>query len=129
MSSFSAFSASSADGPDGWVDDWQDSLEERLARTRALAAKLHALTGRAAAAGGMVEVAVDSAGALVDLYLSEEVRRHSARWIAEQVLAASDAARADLARRAVAAAREDGDDETPEGRVLLTAFTDRLGSR
>ncbi|BBH66681.1 hypothetical protein ACTI_33660 [Actinoplanes sp. OR16] len=109
-----------------WVDSWQADLEERLARTRALAAKLHALTGSATAGGGLIEVAVDSAGALVDLYLTEEVRRHSARWIAEQILTASAAARADLAARAVRAAGEDGDDETPEGRALLTAFTDRL---
>ncbi|MEU4564353.1 YbaB/EbfC family nucleoid-associated protein [Actinoplanes sp. NPDC023936] len=117
---------SSPFGTDDWVDDWQAGLEERLARTRALAGKLHALTGTGTAGGDLVVVAVDSSGSLTGLHLSEDVRRHSARWIAEQVLAASEAARADLARRAAEVARQNGDDETAEGRVLLTAFTDRL---
>jgi hypothetical protein len=110
----------------GWIDDWQGELEERLARTRALATRLHALTGSASAGGGLISAEVGSSGALTGLYLAEEVRRHSARWIAEQVLAASAAARNELARRAVEVAHENGDDETAEGRVLLTAFTDRL---
>ncbi|MBB2941905.1 DNA-binding protein YbaB [Actinoplanes lutulentus] len=117
------------DDADRWVGDWQAGLEERLARTRALSTRLHALTGSAQSAGGLVEATVDSAGALTDLYLSDEVRRHSARWIAEQILTASEAARAELARQAVLVARANGDDETAEGRVLLTAFTDRLETR
>ncbi|BAL86479.1 hypothetical protein AMIS_12590 [Actinoplanes missouriensis 431] len=112
---------------DLWVDDWQAGLEERLARTRALAGRLHALTGTGTAGGDLVVVAVDSSGSLTGLQLSEEVRRHSARWIAEQVLAASEAARVDLARQAAEVAGQGGDDETAEGRVLLAAFTDRLG--
>ncbi|MEV6303290.1 YbaB/EbfC family nucleoid-associated protein [Actinoplanes sp. NPDC051861] len=93
------FDDGSLDEADRWVDDWQGRIEERIARAQALAARFNELTWIAHTGGGLVEVAVDSSGAIVSLHLDEEVRRHSARWIAEQVIEAVGAARADLARQ------------------------------
>jgi DNA-binding protein YbaB len=115
------------DAADQWVDDWQAKIEARLARTRALAANLRVITGTGRSADGLVEVTVDSAGALRALHLDDDVRRHSARWIADQVLAAALAARSDLGRRAAEAAEQSGDADTPEGRATLDALLARFG--
>jgi hypothetical protein len=74
-----------------------------------------------------VEVTVDSSGSLQDLHLDEDVRGHSARWIADQVLATARAARSDLARRAAEVAERSGDADSPEGRAVLAALTARFG--
>lgn len=118
--------SSALDEADHWVDDWHEKISARLAHTRALADRLGGLTGSARSGGGLVEVTVDSAGALDDLWLDDGVRRHSGRWIAEQVLAATRSARADLVRQADLAAQESGATDTAEGRALLTALTARL---
>ncbi len=115
------------DAADQWVDDWQAKIEARLARTRALAAELQRIAGTARSADGLVEVTVDSSGALRELHLDDDVRRHSGRWIADQVLSTARAARADLARRAADVAEQSGDADTPEGRATLAALTARLG--
>jgi DNA-binding protein YbaB len=115
------------DAADQWVDDWQAKIEARLARTRTLASNLQAIDGTARSSDGLVEVTVDSSGALRDLHLDEDVRRHSARWIADQVLSTARAARADLARRAAEVAEQSGDADTPEGRAMLAALTARFG--
>lgn len=117
------FDDASLDAADRWVDDWQVKIEERLARSRALAASLGAVAGTARSGDGLVEVTVDSSGALQELHLDEDVRGHSARWIAEQVLATARAARADLARRSIEVAEQSGDADS----AVLSALTARLG--
>lgn len=115
------------DAADEWVDDWQAKVEARLARTRALAADLQTIAGTARSPDGLVEATVDSSGALRGLRLDDDVRRHSARWIADQVLSTAHAARTDLARRATEIAERSGETDTPEGRAMLSALTARFG--
>jgi DNA-binding protein YbaB len=112
---------------DQWVDDWQAKIEARLARTRSLSANLQTVVGIARSSDGLVEVTVDSSGALRELHLDDDVRRHSGRWIADHVLSTTRAARADLARRAAEVAEQSGDADTPEGRATLAALTARFG--
>ncbi|NMO57581.1 YbaB/EbfC family nucleoid-associated protein [Actinoplanes sp. TBRC 11911] len=112
---------------DRWIDDWQAKIEARLARTRALTAGLREVKGVGRSGDGLVEVTIDSSGALMELRLDEDVRRHSARWIAEQVITAARSAKGDLARAATGVVHESGENETPEGRAVLAAFTARLG--
>jgi hypothetical protein len=117
----------SLDEAERWVDDWQQGVEARLARSRELAGRLRGVTGWARSGEGLVEVAVDSAGGLVNLYLDDGVQRHSARWIAAQILSTCRLARADAARQAQAVVQECGSGDTADGRALLAAFVDRLG--
>ncbi|WIM94505.1 YbaB/EbfC family nucleoid-associated protein [Actinoplanes oblitus] len=114
------------DESENWIDDWQEGIEARLARTRDFANRLGEMKGSARSGGGLVEVTVDSSGALNDLYLDDGVRRHSGRWIAEQVLSATRSARAELVRQADLVAQQSGAADTAEGRALLTALTARL---
>ncbi len=115
------------DEADRWVDDWNNKIEARLDRTRALATRLQEIRGYARVGGGLVEVAVDSSGTLTDLHLDEGVRRHSVRWIAEQVLLGAQTARADLIRQAEQVAQQSGDSDTPEGRAVLSALAAHTG--
>jgi DNA-binding protein YbaB len=115
------------DAGDRWVDDWQARIEARLERTRALAAGLREINGVGCSGEGLVEVTVDSSGALLKLNLDEGVRRQSARWIAEQVLIAAQAAKADLVRAATEVAQQSGETDTPEGQAILSALTARSG--
>ncbi|MEV6343710.1 YbaB/EbfC family nucleoid-associated protein [Actinoplanes sp. NPDC051851] len=110
------------DDADDRIGAWQDRIEARASRVRALAVRLRELRATASSGGGLVRVTVDSGGALTALHLDDAVRRHSAPWIAEQVLAAFAGARAELSRQAERMARED---DSTEGRALLTALTDR----
>lgn len=106
------------DAADRRIDDWQAGLDERLERARSVAGTLHALTGTARSVNGLVTVTVDSAGALLGLDLHDDVSGRPARWIAEQILATTRAARADLVRRA--------DRFAPDNPAMVAAFTARL---
>jgi DNA-binding protein YbaB len=110
------------DAADRWVDDWQARIEERAARARAAAQRMRDLTGQATGGGGLVTVTVSSSGALVDLRLDEQVRRHSAKWIADQIMATAREAMADLAGHASAAVEETVGRESADGQALLRAF-------
>lgn len=110
-----------------WIDDWQARVAERAARTQTLAGRLPEMTGAGSAANGWVSVTVNSSGALVDVRLDEQVRKHSAQWIAQQVLTASRAATADLVRQARTIVAETVGRDSPEGAAVVQAFTARLG--
>lgn len=115
------------DAADRWVDDWQARIEERAARARDAARQLRDLTGRASGGDGLVRVTVNSAGALVDLHLDEQIRRHSARWIADEIMATARKARADVARRALIVIEQTVGTESADGQALLRAFGERSG--
>ncbi|BCY13408.1 YbaB/EbfC family nucleoid-associated protein [Actinoplanes sp. L3-i22] len=119
---------SSLNEADHWVDDWHEGIATRLARARDLADQLAGLRGTARSGGGLIEVTVDSAGAVNDLSLDDGVRRHSGQWIADQVLSAIRSARAELVRQADLVAQQSGAADTAEGHALLTALTARLRS-
>lgn len=114
------------DAAQRWVDDWQSGIEERAARAAALSRRVAQLSATARSRDGLVEVTVGASGALTGLRLREEVRRQSAGWIAEQILATVRLAQAELTEQVRRAAAETvgPDDET--GRAMVASFVQRF---
>lgn len=81
------------DGLERQIAEWRATAEERAARSRLLRERTDAITGTAVDPTHLIRVAVNATGELVDLRLAEDVRQHSATWIAEHIQAAVHAAR------------------------------------
>ncbi|MCI4066499.1 YbaB/EbfC family nucleoid-associated protein [Micromonospora sp. R77] len=109
------------------VDDWESSLSERATRSAALADRLARLTGTATSPDRTVEATVDAAGKLVALRLEERVRATSAARTAEQVLATTHAAYADLLRQVTSATREILGPDDPAATAIVESYGRRLG--
>ncbi|MFC4149625.1 YbaB/EbfC family nucleoid-associated protein [Micromonospora mangrovi] len=109
------------------VDDWESSLAERAARSALLAERLTGLTGTATSPDRTVEATVDAAGKLVGLRLDERIRAASAARTAEQVLATTRAAYADLLRQVTAATRETLGPDDPAATAVVESYARRLG--
>lgn len=116
------------DSADRLISEWQSRIENRASKARALSQQLNALTVTARSRDGLVEVALSSSGMLTQLRLDESVRRHSAAWIAEQVLATTRKALDQLAARAGEAVRDTVGEDSPEGRAILASYRDRLAA-
>ncbi|WP_319460168.1 YbaB/EbfC family nucleoid-associated protein [Micromonospora sp. RTP1Z1] len=109
------------------IDDWEASLADRAERSRALAQRLSGLTASATSADGAVEATVDSAGTLIALRLDERIRARPAARTAEQVLATTRAAYADLLRQATEATRETLGPDDPAADAIIDSYGRRLG--
>jgi hypothetical protein len=59
--------------------------------------------------------------------VDERVRRHSAGWIAEQVLAVTRQALDRLTAQVCEATQETVGEDSPEGQAILASFTIRRG--
>lgn len=108
------------------IDDWQTGFAERAARARELSRRVTGLTVTARSRDGLVAVTVASSGALTDLWLDEGVRRHSATWIAEQVLSVAVDARAQLVEQVRLIVAETVGESSPSGQAVLSSFAERF---
>jgi DNA-binding protein YbaB len=108
------------------IDEWERGFAERAAQAKALAERTAQLSATARAAGGLVEVTVDSNGQVTGLRLDERIRRQSASTTARQILGAVRAAKLDLIRQVgdVTAETVGADSET--GRAVLAGLNARL---
>ncbi|MET8318478.1 YbaB/EbfC family DNA-binding protein [Micromonospora sp. NPDC005189] len=107
------------------LDEWESSLAERAERAKTLAARVQALTGTARSPDRTVEVTVDSAGLLIDLWLDERVRRHPAASTARQILATTRAAHANLLTQLREVTTESlGDDASAQ--AIIDSYRSRL---
>ncbi|AVT29556.1 MULTISPECIES: YbaB/EbfC family nucleoid-associated protein [unclassified Plantactinospora] len=88
------------------VQAWQASSADRAERAAELSRRLAGLRVTTRGADGLVEVTLDSSGALVDLRLDERTRQQPAARVAEEILATVRAARAELSRRVAEATEE-----------------------
>lgn len=110
------------------IDNWESSLARRAERSQALSARLAALTATAASADRAVEATVDSAGTLIALRLDERVRAQSAARTAEQILATTRAAYAELLRQVTAATREILGPDDPAAEAIIGGYGRRLAA-
>ncbi|MET7709906.1 YbaB/EbfC family DNA-binding protein [Micromonospora sp. NPDC005413] len=107
------------------LDEWESSLAERAERAKTLSARVQALTGTARSPDRTVEVTVDSAGLLIDLWLDERVRHHPAASTARQILATTRAAHAHLLTQLSEVTTESlGDDASAQ--AIIDSYRSRL---
>ncbi|WP_433648646.1 YbaB/EbfC family nucleoid-associated protein [Micromonospora zamorensis] len=89
--------------PDGAMDrlaGWKGRLDELAAATDAMSNRIHDLRVTVADGNGLVEVTVDSVGALVDLQLGQRVQRVAPDVVARTIMSTIAAAKRQLADRA-----------------------------
>ena len=89
--------------PDGAVAhlvEWKGRVDELAANTRAMNERLQELRVTAADGNGLVEVTVDSTGALAGLRLGQRIQRVAPDVVAEAIMATVHAARRTLADQA-----------------------------
>src|SRR5262245_31175864 len=84
------------------IDQWSSAMTERVGRATELANRTGAMTGAAKDRDGLVEVTVDSIGAVSHLWLSERTRQQPAATTAQLILTTMRAAQAQLAQRITA---------------------------
>lgn len=118
----------SVDAADRWVDDWQSGIEEQATRARALSRRLAGLSASAVSDDGLVEITVDSSGALSGLRLDEAARRQPAADTAAQILALSRQALARLAQQVAQAAAETVGADSLAGRAVVESYARRTAS-
>ncbi|WP_406070315.1 YbaB/EbfC family DNA-binding protein [Micromonospora sp. NBC_01638] len=107
------------------LDEWETSLAERAERAKTLSARVQGLTGTARNADRTVDVTVDSAGLLVNLWLDERIREQSAARTARQILDTTRAAHTDLLRQIGAVAADSlGDDVGAQ--AIVDSYRTRL---
>ncbi|TQJ25658.1 YbaB/EbfC DNA-binding family protein [Micromonospora sp. A202] len=89
--------------PDGAMDrlaGWKGRLHELATATDAMSNRIHDLRVTVADGNGLVEVTVDSVGALVDLQLGQRVQRVAPDVVARTIMSTIAAAKRQLADRA-----------------------------
>jgi hypothetical protein len=107
------------------VDEWLAGIEERASKARELSGLVAGLTATASNSDRSITVTVSSSGALSDIRIDDAVRRHSGQWIAQQILATTRAATAQLADRLRDAVDETVGRDSPEGRAVIASFVNR----
>ncbi|MCF0092939.1 YbaB/EbfC family DNA-binding protein [Micromonospora sp. MH99] len=107
------------------LDEWESSLAERAERAKTLSTRMRELTGTAHTPDRTVQVTVDSAGLLIDLWLDERTRQQPAARTAQQIVDTTRAARADLLRQVgEVTAASLGDDAS--ARAIIDSYRSRL---
>jgi DNA-binding protein YbaB len=112
------------DAADRWIDDWESTIQRRAAQAKALSERAAGMTATARSTDGVVEVTVDSSGAVTRLQLSERIRSRPAHETSDEILAVMRAAQAQLARQMAEAADEVGAGDI--GRTIAASYADRF---
>ena len=106
---------------------WQDRIGQAAADTRAMSEQLGRLRVTAADEHRMVEVTIDSQGALTGLRLGRRIQQTEPDQVARAILTTIDEAR----RRAAGQAREiiagTVGTDSPAARAIAAQVTERLG--
>jgi DNA-binding protein YbaB len=108
------------------VNGWLGGFERRAARARDLSTELSGLTVTATSENRLVSVTVDSSGMLAGLRLDEGVRKHSGRWIADQIMLTTQSALRILADRVGDAVGNTIGSDSSEGRAIVALWANRL---
>ncbi|MFF5069904.1 YbaB/EbfC family nucleoid-associated protein [Micromonospora olivasterospora] len=114
------------DDAERWVADWSASISERAERARRLAERVAELIGSAEAAGGLVEVRVDSGGALVALHLDDRLTGWPAARVEREIMTALRRAQAGLTDRVAAAVADTVGADSETGRAVLDGYDRRF---
>ncbi|MET8087463.1 YbaB/EbfC family DNA-binding protein [Micromonospora sp. NPDC005237] len=107
------------------LDEWESSLAERAERAKTLSTRMRELTGTAHTPDRTVQVTVDSAGLLIDLWLDERTRQQPAARTAQRIVDTTRAARTDLLRQVAEVTAESfGDDASAQ--AIIDSYRSRL---
>ncbi|MET8042108.1 YbaB/EbfC family nucleoid-associated protein [Micromonospora sp. NPDC005215] len=114
--------------PDGAMDrlaEWKGRLDQLATATDAMSERVQELRVTVADGNGLVEVTVDSAGALVDLRLGQRIQRVAPDVVARTIMSTIGLAKRQLADRAQEIIGETLGTDSPAAR----AIAERVGQQ
>ncbi|WBB82214.1 YbaB/EbfC family nucleoid-associated protein [Micromonospora sp. WMMD882] len=114
------------DDAEAWVADWSAAVSARAEQARQLAARVADLTGAATGGHGLIEVRVDSTGALIALRLDDRVTGWPAARIEHEIMATLRRAQATLTGRVTEIVASTVGVDTETGRAVLTGYERRF---
>jgi DNA-binding protein YbaB len=107
------------------IDAWKNRIDKLAVDTKAMSDRFQELRVTAADRDGIVEVTVDSVGALVDLRLTHRIQRVSPDVVAQTIMDTIRVAKQQVASRAEEIIADTVGTESPAAR----AITERVGKQ
>jgi DNA-binding protein YbaB len=98
---------------------WKDRIDKLAADTRAMSERLQQVRVVVADPDGLVELTIDSTGALVDLRLTDRIQRTRPDAVATAVLTTLATARQQLAERSQEIVAETVGTDSPTGQAIV----------
>jgi DNA-binding protein YbaB len=111
-----------------WLDNWERTAADQAAKAQEMADQVGNVQTSASSKDGSVTVTVVASGALVDLRLSDQIRRYSAGELANEILTVMRAAQAALAGRVSEITARTLGPESEAGRAVVGAYEQRFPS-
>ncbi|GIM73439.1 hypothetical protein Aau02nite_56040 [Amorphoplanes auranticolor] len=105
---------------------WKDRIDRMAVDTRAMSDQLGQLRVTATDGSGMVEVAVDAQGALMDLRLGRRIHQLEPERVAEAIMTTIQEARRRTAGRAREIVAETIGTQSPAAQAIATQVGERL---
>jgi DNA-binding protein YbaB len=109
-----------------WVADWSAAVSERAEQAQRLAARVADSTATAEGAGGLIEVRVDSSGALTALHLDDRVTGWPAARIERVIMNTLRQAQNALFDQIATAVADTVGADTETGRAVLDGYERRF---
>ena len=115
-------------GPDAeqWLDGWERSAVQQAEKARALADQVTGVEMSASTQDGAVRVTVGASGAVVDLRLTEQIRKYPAGELAAEILAVMRRAQVQLAAQVADIATRTLGAADPAARAVVDSFEQRF---
>lgn len=107
---------------------WRERAEQVAANTQAMSERINEVRASASDPQGLAEVTVDSTGSLVDLRLTDEIKRKAPAVVAQAVMTALGAARNQAADRSQEIVTDTLGSDSAAGREIAERIGDRLRS-
>jgi DNA-binding protein YbaB len=114
------------DGAKQWLAAWKGRIDEMAASAKAMSDRMQDLRVSAADPNGMVEVTVDTTGALVDLRLGPRIQRVAPEEVARTVMDTIAEAKGVLADRAQEIIAETMGADSEAGREIVARLEQQL---
>lgn len=107
---------------------WQERTDKMAADTQALAARVADLRATGRDEQEIAEATVDHTGALVDLVLSQRMKRSTEEQVAKAVLEALRKAKVALAWQSQEAVKETVGEDSTAGRAFMSGLVKQFGA-
>jgi len=109
-----------------WLDNWERNAADQAAKAREMADQVGTVQTSASNKDGSVTVTVVASGAMVDLRLSDQIRRYSAGELANEILTVMRAAQARLTSQVSEITARTLGPDSEAGRAIVGAFQQRF---
>ncbi|TWG14024.1 YbaB/EbfC family nucleoid-associated protein [Actinoplanes teichomyceticus] len=116
------------DAAEDWLDSWARQSNAQAERSVELSRRVAALTGSAEGHHGAIRVVVGSAGQLTRLELDDRVHELSGPRLAQEIMAVTRSAQANLSRSVAEEVRATIGADTDTGRAVIHSFENRFAA-